>query len=171
MFRLVLDGVGEMHTLAGIVAKYAEPGDLVILTGDLGVGKTVFAREALKNLGVEEEITSPTFVLIKSYQGRLCVDHVDIYRIDDSSELDILSIGELLEEGHVVLMEWGEKALGLFGNSYLQLSFESMESELDLEAEVLGRGRRFMTIEAIGPKWARREGRLKGEISALWSVA
>lgn len=171
MLRFVLDNVQDTNQLAQLVANHLGKGDLVILSGDLGLGKTVFARALLGHLGVNEAITSPTFVLVKSYQGRIPIEHVDIYRVENPEELDILCIGELLEDGHIVVVEWGEKALGLFGSSYLQITFERLDTEISLEDEVAGYAKRFVTIELLGPQFKGRIRQLESEICKIWSVA
>ncbi|NNN18225.1 MAG: tRNA (adenosine(37)-N6)-threonylcarbamoyltransferase complex ATPase subunit type 1 TsaE [Acidimicrobiaceae bacterium] len=171
MLRFVLDNVQDTNRLAQLVANHLGKGDLVILSGDLGSGKTVFARALLGHLGVNEAITSPTFVLVKSYQGRIPIEHVDIYRMENPEELDILCIGELLEEGHIVVVEWGEKALGLFGSSYLQITFERLDTEISLEDEIAGYAKRFVTIEFLGSKFKDRISQLESEIRKIWSVA
>lgn len=160
----------ETEVFAKMLSKHLVGGDLMILTGELGVGKSVFARALLKSLGVEDTVTSPTFVLVKNYRGTFPIDHVDIYRVDDVEELDILSIGELLEDGHLVVMEWGERALGLFGDSYLQTTFERLDPEISLEKEIEGKAQRFVTLELVGPKFVKRRSQIENEIALRWSA-
>lgn len=166
----MLNDANETEVLALIMSKHLVGGDLIILTGELGVGKSVFARALLKSMGVEGTVSSPTFVLVKNYEGMVPIDHVDIYRVDDVEELDILCIGELLDEGHLVVMEWGERALGLFGDSYLQTTFERLDSEISLENEIEGKAQRFVTVELVGPKFVKRRSQIETEISLRWSA-
>src|SRR5690606_21518104 len=74
--------VGETQELAAALAGLAQPGDLVVLAGDLGAGKTAFVQGFGRGLGVTEPITSPTFTLAQQYAGRLTVHHLDVYRLD-----------------------------------------------------------------------------------------
>lgn len=171
MLRFVLDDVEGTKLLAQTIAVHLDKGDLVILSGELGAGKTVFARNLLGSLGVNQVVTSPTFVLVKSYQGRIPVDHMDIYRVDDPEELEILCVEDLLDEGHVVVIEWGEKALGLFGPDYVQLTFERLDSEVSVEEEIAGEAKRFVTLEIVGPRFNGRRKQMESDICKLWSVA
>jgi tRNA threonylcarbamoyl adenosine modification protein YjeE len=84
------------------------PGDLVLLQGDLGAGKTTFVRGLTRGAGSSAHVASPTFQLVRVYQGRVQLAHVDLYRLEDGSELADLGLEELLEQGAVVV-EWGDR--------------------------------------------------------------
>ena len=105
------------HAIAGAIARLVRAGDLIVLAGEMGSGKTWFTKGFATALGVTDRVTSPTFTLVHSYAGgRLPVHHVDVYRLDRLSEVADLSLAELLEEsgtgkGGVVLVEWGDVAL------------------------------------------------------------
>jgi tRNA threonylcarbamoyladenosine biosynthesis protein TsaE len=103
--------------LAAAVASVLEEGDLVLLEGPLGAGKTFFARSLFRALGVpgEERVTSPTFALVQDYWGRSAIVHADLYRVADSSEVGVLGLYERRGEGAIVIVEWGaphREALG-----------------------------------------------------------
>jgi tRNA threonylcarbamoyladenosine biosynthesis protein TsaE len=91
------------------LGRALQAGDVVALTGELGAGKTCFIRGLTRGLGVGTPATSPTFVLINEYQGRLAVHHVDAYRTDSFTELMELGLPELFDEGGVTLIEWADK--------------------------------------------------------------
>ena len=83
-------------------------GDVVLLIGELGAGKTTFVRGAARGTGSSSDVASPTFQLVRIYPGRLQLAHVDLYRIENSAELRDLGLDELAEEGAVVV-EWGDR--------------------------------------------------------------
>jgi tRNA threonylcarbamoyladenosine biosynthesis protein TsaE len=92
------------------IAATLEAGDVVLLTGNLGLGKTVFARGVAVGLGVPpEEVHSPSFALVHQYRGRLPVYHIDLYRIEKDSDLDELGLEEILGGEGIALVEWAER--------------------------------------------------------------
>ena len=102
----------ETYELGMRLAGTLKGGELVVLEGDLGLGKTVFARGIAASLGVvPEDVTSPSFTLVQEYSGgRLPMFHVDLYRLnDDPQEIESLGLDDLLDSGGVVVVEWGEK--------------------------------------------------------------
>ena len=92
------------------MASTLSAGDVLLLNGDLGAGKTAFVRGLAEGLGIpRDEVSSPTFTLIQEYRGgRLPLFHVDLYRIDDPREFDELGLDEIAEDG-VLAIEWAEK--------------------------------------------------------------
>ena len=99
----------ETIKFAADMAAKAEPGEVFTLTGDLGVGKTVFAKGFAKGLGVTEPVTSPTFTIVQEYlSGRLPFYHFDVYRIGDPVEMEETGFYDYLDRGGVVLIEWAE---------------------------------------------------------------
>ncbi len=138
------------HEVATALASVLQAGDLVVLAGDLGSGKTTFAQGVARGLGVEEPVTSPTFTIVQEYAGRLPVAHVDVYRLDRFQELYDLGFEELLD-GRVTLVEWGdvvEPALPA-DRVVVDLAIGDVESE------------RIITVGAQGPAWSARHAELE----------
>lgn len=105
----------ETRALAAELAKRLVPGDVVALQGDLGTGKSVFARAILRSLGVKDPaLPSPTFALIQEYFGKGCkIAHMDFYRLDDPGELEAIGLRRYLASPWICIIEWAEKAVDL----------------------------------------------------------
>ena len=91
-------------------AALLAPGDVLVLTGDLGAGKTAFAQGVAAGLGVTDPVTSPTFTIVQEYAGPVPVQHLDLYRLGSLQEVIDLGIEETLDE-RVTIVEWGDVAL------------------------------------------------------------
>lgn len=109
-------------------AKVLRPGDVVLLVGRLGAGKTTFVQGVAKGLGVNERVTSPTFVMVRQHQcapetGIKTLHHADVYRTESLGEISDLDLGELVEESAVALVEWGDLAAPIFGSDVLRVAF------------------------------------------------
>lgn len=130
-----LDG---MAVFATTLAKYLSAGDLVLLNGDLGAGKTTLSQFIGKALGVKRNINSPTFNIIKSYQGlNLKLHHMDCYRLEDSEE--DLGFDEYFEDEAVILIEWSQFISEFLPPSSLTVNITTLnESERNIELEAQG---------------------------------
>lgn len=139
-FELPLASRRATKQLARALATSLERGDLVILSGPLGAGKTFLVRALLRDLGVPEHspVTSPTFALVQEYDARLRVLHADLYRLGDPEELAPLGLVEEREAGSILLVEWGSPYLQALGGDALLLSLTPSPD-------------RRATLEATGP--------------------
>ncbi|MGL5677879.1 MAG: tRNA (adenosine(37)-N6)-threonylcarbamoyltransferase complex ATPase subunit type 1 TsaE [Cellulosilyticaceae bacterium] len=88
------------------IAKQATPGQIYCLIGDLGVGKTIFSKGFAKGLGIDEHITSPTFTIVQEYDGDIPLYHFDMYRIEDTDELEMIGYEDYFYGQGVCLVEW-----------------------------------------------------------------
>jgi len=102
-------GVGETRRLGALLGRLLRAGDVVLLTGPLGAGKTAFAQGVGAGLGVAGTINSPTFTILKEYAGRLPLHHFDLYRIEDPAELFALGFEDYFGGDGVAVVEWAER--------------------------------------------------------------
>ena len=110
MISCATTDVAGTQAVAAEVAALVVDGDLLVLVGDLGAGKTHFTQGFARAVGVDEPVTSPTFTLANRYEGDIVVNHLDAYRIEQFGDAEDLAIPELLEDG-VTLVEWGNNIL------------------------------------------------------------
>ena len=125
------------------LASLLRAGDVVLLTGDLGTGKTVFASGIAEGLGVAERVVSPSFVLARRYEGLVPLVHADLYRVGSSAEVEDLDLLEAAEDG-VLVVEWGEAAARCFPTDHLLVRLDADED-----------GVRTITLERRG-SWRQR---------------
>ena len=104
----------DTQKVGEIIGSYARPGDIFLLTGPLGAGKTCLTQGIARGLDVPEHLRSPTFVLMTRHQGRLVLHHLDLYRINDPWEAWDLGLDEQLMSDGVCVVEWADKAAELF---------------------------------------------------------
>lgn len=133
--------VDDTRALGRALAEHLRPGDLVILSGPLGAGKTALAQGIGAGLGVRGRVTSPTFVIARVHQGPTPLVHVDAYRL--GPDLDDLEIDEDLERA-VVVVEWGEGVVEGLSESRLVVALARHDDDS-----------RTVTVTGVGPRWDR----------------
>ncbi len=164
VLRLATTSAQETQALAAALAELARPCDLVLLVGDLGAGKTAFTQGFGAGLGVEDQVTSPTFALVRQYEGRLDLNHLDVYRLEQVGEALDLGLSELLDDGAVTVIEWGDTILPALPPDYLEVRITFLDGETarpDL---------RMLELVARGPQWAARQKALATALEQ-WAVA
>lgn len=115
----------DTREFAKMLAKEAKEGQIYLLSGDLGTGKTAFAQGFAQGLGIEDYVNSPTFTIMQIYdKGRLPLYHFDVYRIGDSSEMDELGYEEYFFENGVSLVEWPEMIEDILPDDAIRITIE-----------------------------------------------
>lgn len=114
----------DTESLGGRLASSLRPGDVVVLAGGLGAGKTLFTKGLATGLGVDEPVVSPSFVLVREYRsGFMPVIHADVYRLGSMNEFDDLDVLEMSKEG-VLVIEWGSAVETALPHDHLRVEFE-----------------------------------------------
>lgn len=168
--------LADTHAIATALAGLTRVGDIIVLAGDMGAGKTAFAQGFGRALGITEPITSPTFTLVHSYPcpGKVTLHHADIYRLESTGDVDELALSELAEFDGIVLVEWGDVAAAGFGDHLeVRLGNDDLSGDLDTESDTgmvdeFGLdGARLIELEATGRSWAGRWDRLTQAMEAF----
>ena len=133
----------ETYELGMKLGKEAGPGQVYTLNGDLGAGKTVFAKGFAKGLGIDDTVSSPTFTILQVYEsGRYPLYHFDVYRIADSSEMDEIGFDEYVYSEGISLIEWAEYIEDILPDKYIRVDINR-----DLDK---GFDHRHITVESVG---------------------
>ena len=159
------DSLASTHAVAAAIARLARPGDVIVLAGEMGAGKTAFAQGFGRALGVTEAITSPTFTLVHSYPvpgGKLTLHHADLYRLDSIGDVEDLALHELAEFDGIVLVEWGDVAAMTLGD-HLEVRLVR-DDDVDADDGFGLDESRVLEIEPYGRSWAGRWDRLVDEL-------
>jgi len=154
--RLETKSPDDTRELAAAIAPLVQAGDTLLLAGDLGAGKTAFTQGLGRALGVAQHITSPTFVLMHSYEGTAFpLLHVDVYRVDRLQEVVDLGLEELIDDGAAAVIEWGDRAAPALPPDYLEVRIEFGQGDDD----------RVFTVRPVGGRWAARAAALERAVS------
>ena len=127
----------ETEKFAQKFAKTLRAGDVVLLDGDMGAGKTVFAKGVAKGLGIEEEVTSPTYAYMNDYDGRLF--HYDCYRIESVAQAESLGLADYFDMGGICLIEWSQNIAPLLPKKTKRVTIKKIsenEREITYEDEI-----------------------------------
>ncbi len=158
MLHLRSDSLASTSAIAASLAALVRRGDLIVLSGEMGAGKTAFAKGFGRAIGVTEPITSPTYTLVHSYPaGRVTLHHADIYRLTTLHEVADLAFAELLESDGIVLVEWGDVVAGSLGEHVLvRLEFDETDDDA-----------RDIIVSATGRSWAARWDEIERRLAAF----
>jgi tRNA threonylcarbamoyladenosine biosynthesis protein TsaE len=138
------------RAIGAAVAGLLDPGDVVGLAGDLGAGKTRLVQGAAAALGVDDPVLSPTFMLLREYDGDLPFHHVDAYRLAGPVELEDLGLDEVLAPDAVVFVEWADRVAAVLPESWLELVLHIRDDDT-----------REVDVRPHGPAWAARARELR----------
>ncbi len=151
--RLLAADEATTKAVGAALARILVPGDLVGLAGDLGAGKTRLVQGALAALGVREPVISPTFMLVREYEGDLPANHVDAYRLAGATELEDLGVEEVFTPDAVVFVEWVDRVLAALPESWLELVLQTRPDEV-----------RELVVRPHGPAWQARYEQLEAAL-------
>ena len=122
-FEMLSNTEEETVRLGRVIGKRCTGGEVLCLNGQLGAGKTCFTKGLAKGLGVSETVRSPSFLIAKSYRGRMQLHHIDFYRLSSIADLESFGFEEYFDRDAVVVIEWGEKFLDMLPRPYLTMDF------------------------------------------------
>ena len=143
--KLVSRSPEETQALGQALGQAAQPGDLVLLSGELGSGKTCLIQGIARGLGIQDLVRSPTFVLVTQHPGRLMLYHIDLYRLDDPREVEDLGVDEYLEGDGVCAVEWADKAMSFFPQEHLLVELTHRDTQERL-LRLTPHGERYATL-------------------------
>ena len=148
-------GADETHALGRRIGALLRAGDVVVLDGELGSGKTVFAKGIAVGLGITEPVVSPTFTVVREYDAPTPLVHVDVYRLDHLQELHDLGFDDLVGGDAVTVVEWGDRVSALLPRDRLVVLLEAGSGDDD----------RTLSIGAAGITWAERRDLLMAAVA------
>jgi len=150
---LTTSGADETRRVGAAMGRAAQAGDIILLQGELGAGKTTLTQGILRGLGSDDYASSPTFVLISQYPARLTLYHVDLYRISKPEDTFELGLDEILDGDGLCVVEWAERALEQFPAEHLTVKLLRTGDEtrsLVIEASGSGYTRYMQEFSAVG---------------------
>lgn len=154
-FLYTSNSENDTKKIAKKLASKLIKGDLVVLTGELGSGKTKFTEGFLSYFGLENEISSPTFTIVNEYsKNDINIYHFDVYRLEDSSEFYAIGGDEYFDKG-ICLVEWGELIQDVLPKEYIKIDFSRDENN---------ENQRILNIQSIGNKYDKIINELKSNI-------
>ena len=148
--KLITYSPGQTQRLGSFIGRLAAGGDIYLLTGNLGTGKTCLVQGIAFGLGVKEYACSPSFMIAREYHGRLTLYHLDLYRLDHIEEIVDLGIDEYFQDDSVCAIEWAEKGSNTLPHDNLNIGLKHLPGD-----------ERELTFEPRGMRYVELVGRLK----------
>ncbi len=138
---------GQTQLLGKHLGEVVLKGDLILLEGELGTGKTCLVQGIAHELGIKQYAFSPSFVLIREYNGRLPLYHIDLYRLDNIAEIDDLGLEEYLYSNGICVIEWAEKGLPVLPQDYLLIKIKYVSTcETQRTIGIYPRGNHYLEL-------------------------
>ncbi|MFH0887502.1 MAG: tRNA (adenosine(37)-N6)-threonylcarbamoyltransferase complex ATPase subunit type 1 TsaE [bacterium] len=141
MHEIITNNYEETQKFAEKFAKGLDSGTVILLTGELGAGKTTFVQGLAKGLGVEGIPNSPSFIVVNEHRGNKKLVHVDLYRLENVDEIADLGLDEYFKSDAITVVEWGERLGELMPNEYIMINIET-----------IGENDRKLVIEEVNEK-------------------
>jgi tRNA threonylcarbamoyladenosine biosynthesis protein TsaE len=159
IFEVVTEDPAQTIRLGRLLGEILPPGSFVALVGSLGAGKTLLTKGLARGLGVEDdrEVTSPSFVLVNEYRGRIPVYHLDLYRLDSYAEVEGIGWDEFVSGPGVTLVEWADKVAEELPEERIEIQLQWVGEE-KRKIGFSGKGGRGQTlVEELKHKWEKEE--------------
>lgn len=137
----------DTDKIGKIIGGSLKGGTVICLEGDLGAGKTTLTQSIAKGLEIHDYVTSPTFTIIKEYNGRLNLYHMDAYRLDSEDEMYDLGYDEYINSDGVCIIEWASKIKGLIPKSAINITININYENNNRELDINGEGEQFNIIK------------------------
>lgn len=172
--RFVARGAAKTIELGRALGRLVEPGDVTVLAGDLGAGKTTLVKGLAEGMGIVEHVTSPSFTFVQVYPGETELVHIDLYRIEDERGLDDLGLGDVLYGPGVAAVEWGDRFAWLFvpGALFVTITYTEVGASPDADADAdAGTGQGAEDGDGARVIEARAEGERAAELLEGWVAA
>lgn len=142
IYTYTVHNVEETYAMATLLAKYVQAGDVIALVGDLGAGKTTFTQGLAKGLGIMEQVNSPTFTIIKEYEGRLPLYHMDVYRLTGEEDL---GFDEYFSGDGVTVVEWPSQIAALLPEELLWIEIRATKDD-ERQIRLRPQGERYIKL-------------------------
>lgn len=139
---IMSNGVRRTRAIATAIARALVAGDVVVLTGELGAGKTAMVQSIAEASGVLERVTSPTFAVHRTYRGDIDIHHLDAYRLGESMDVETAGLNEIFDGDGVVLIEWGERISGELPDDRIEIvmRYGETDDERQIDVSLCGNG-------------------------------
>lgn len=149
MYSFISNSENDTKQFSKKLAKILKKGDILVLTGELGCGKTKFTEGILSYFGLENEISSPTFTIVNEYKkDNINIYHFDVYRLSDSEEFYAIGGEEYFDNG-ICIIEWGEIIKDALPNEYLEIKFSKENDDNQRKISLIPHGNRFESIKFL----------------------